>query len=165
MKQIIIWLLSCFCLSCVYAEDSSLQPITSANQKQFQQVQTMLSKADNLSGDFKQTRKFALLSSPLLSNGHFALSKKQGLKWEQVKPFKSKLIVTSSKIEQQIQSSPATIITKEEQPVVFSFTNIFLSVFKGNTKAIKNYFTISFAGDTAEWKIVLKPIGAPLIKP
>lgn len=166
MKKILIFLstLLWFGCGCACATNMNLQPITATNQERFQQVQTMLAKADNLSGKFKQTQKIALLSKPLISTGKFTLSKSNGLQWKQITPFQSKFIVTPNKIEQQIENNPPTIITKEQQPIVFSFTNIFLSVFNGDTKTITNYFAITFAGDTSKWCIALQPIGAPLNK-
>lgn len=164
VKQWCVFLFALSWFGCSYAVSMNLQPITSANQESFLQVQTVLAKADNLSGEFKQTQKIALLSHPLISTGKFTLSKNEGLEWNQTTPFHSKFMVTPSKIEQQIENNPATIITKEQQPIVFSFTNIFLSVFNGDTKTINNYFALTFAGDVSKWRIALKPLGAPLNK-
>jgi len=143
---------------------AGLQPISAVDQNVFSHVQIQLSRADALTGHFKQVRKMRLLSKPLISEGNFVLSKKNGLRWYQVSPFKSTLIVTSDKIEQKIGNAPAMVITKKEQPIVFSFTKIFLSLFNGNTKSVEGYFSIYFRGNTKAWEIVLKPIGSPLNK-
>jgi hypothetical protein len=177
MKPIIICLFAFFAWSgCANAQNlnASAQPEAlvqkienptgSVGQNQLQQVHKMLASTDNLSGNFKQVRKMQLLSDPLVSSGHFVLSKTKGLKWYQTTPFKSTLIVTASKIEQQLESSPPVVITKEQQPVVFSFTNIFLSVFNGDTKTVSEYFDITFTGNTSRWNIILKPNSAPLNK-
>ena len=110
----------------------------------FTEVQKMLAQQDNLSGAFKQTRYIPLLSHPLVSYGHFTLSKKSGLHWIQKKPFSSTLTLTNNKITQTIADNPPTIITKAEQPIVFSFTNIFLSLFNGNMALVENYFKCDF---------------------
>ncbi len=164
MKKLLTLCLICFCLTSIATPNIYLHPLSTKNQAEFNKVQAMLSKADNLSGEFKQTRKMALLSAPLVSTGHFVLSKKHGLQWKQTTPFKSTLIVTATEIKQQIGDSPPNIITKAQQPIVFSFTNVFLSVFNGNAQAIKDYFKIYFIGNTSAWKIALKPIGSPLNK-
>ena len=153
MKKFIILIFGLVCIANIYAVNSELS-----------KVQTSLSKHNQISGNFKQIRNMALLSSPLISTGNFVLSKKHGLKWYQTTPFKSTLIVTPTKIEQKIGDNPATIITKDQQPIVFSFTNIFLSVFKGNTKAMQDYFKIDFTGNIKAWKITLTPIASPLNK-
>ncbi len=164
MKKFILILLSSLWLSIGYAQNIYLHPLTSSNQSAFNKVQAQLSTSNRLSGEFKQIRKMKLLSTPLMSEGNFVLSKNNGLQWHQTKPFHSDLIVTPSKIEQKIENTPPTIITKKQQPIVFSFTNIFLSIFNGNAKAIKNYFKIYFIGNTYAWKIALKPLGSPLNK-
>lgn len=164
MKKFIFILLSLLLSFAGYAKTNGLSPVTEVNQKQFQQVQDMLSKADHLSGNFEQTQKIKLLSTPLVSNGHFALSKNKGLEWYQEKPFHSRLIVTATQIEQQLEHSPPTIITKEQQPIVFSFSNLFLSVFNGDTKNITSYFNIYFAGNIDQWTISLEPSATPLNK-
>lgn len=164
MKSILaLFLILLTCSTCSYAEQP-LNHNSSSNQKELHQVQKMLSNVNKLSGKFKQTQKIQLLSTPLISSGHFILSKTDGLKWHQTNPFKSNLTLTTSKIEQQLADNPPTIITKEQQPIVFSFTNIFLSVFNGDTKTITEHFAISFTGNTTKWNILLKPIGAPLNK-
>ncbi|MBX9704975.1 MAG: outer membrane lipoprotein carrier protein LolA [Gammaproteobacteria bacterium] len=144
----------------------ALQPalITSSNQAAFTAVQTQLSQADHLKGNFKQVRHIQLLSSPLVSSGQFELSKTQGLSWHQTQPFVSDLTVSQDKIEQTFANNPPTIITEKEQPVVFSFTKIFLAVFNGDLAQVAQNFTILFAGDTKAWTIVLTPKVAPLNK-
>lgn len=153
MKKLLVWLL--LWMPCVWA-----QP----NSGNFIKVQAELAKVTNVSGNFQQIRNMALLSKPLVSMGDFQLSRKEGLKWYQAKPFSSTLIVTQNKIEQRIGNNPPNIITKEQQPIVFSFSNVFLSVFNGNTKAIEEYFKINFMGDINKWSMVLTPKVAPLNK-
>ena len=139
-------------------------PLTSNNQSAFIKVQVAQAKVNHVYGAFTQTRYMKLLSKPLVSSGLFELSKKEGLKWLQQKPFQSTLIVTEDKIEQSIEGKPAIIITKKEQPIVFSFTQVFLSIFNGNTAALKQYFKIYFVQNNNTWHIGLKPLGSPLNK-
>ncbi|MFZ9036079.1 MAG: LolA family protein [Francisellaceae bacterium] len=101
---------------------------------------------------------------PLVSKGHFRLSKSKGLLWVQTEPFTSILKVDKDEISQSIEGGVPTIITKEEQLMVFSFSNLFMSVFKGNTKAIEHYFTLTFSGNVQGWMIRLKPESSPLNK-
>jgi len=165
-KAIFILCLIILPFTCYAAAVNSngLAALTETNKEQFQQIQDMLSKAHLLSGHFQQTQKIKLLSNPLLSSGHFVLSREKGLAWYQEKPFGSKLIVTTNKIEQQLENNPPLIITKEQQPIVFYFSNLFLSIFNGDTKNITDYFNIYFTGNTTNWTIVLKSSGPPLNK-
>jgi len=150
----------------LYADGNNIfsHPLSSVNQKDFNVVQKMLASSSNLKGNFQQTRYIKLLSSPLTSSGTFSISQTAGLTWNQTQPFSSKLTVTDNKIEQQMQDAPPTIMTKEKQPIVFSFTKIFLSIFEGNTKALETYFNVYFNGNLENWQIALKPKNSPLDK-
>jgi len=135
-----------------------------AQSKNFQRVQQELAKTKQISGEFKQIHKIKILSSPLISSGSFSLTQKGGLIWKQKTPFVSLLKVTDSTMEQKLGNNPPTRFTKEKQPIIFSFTKVFLSIFKGNTQLLKRYFTINFTGSLKSWSIRLKPIGSPLNK-
>ncbi|MFT6834417.1 MAG: hypothetical protein ACJA0H_000445 [Francisellaceae bacterium] len=150
----------------LYADDNNIfsHPLSSVNQKDFNVVQKLLASSSNLKGNFQQTRYIKLLSSPLTSSGTFSISQTGGLTWNQTQPFSSKLTVTDNKIEQQMQDAPPTIMTKEKQPIIFSFTKIFLSIFEGNTKVLETYFNVYFNGNSENWQIALKPKNSPLDK-
>lgn len=135
----------------------NLQPLTTQNQTIFNTITKNLSTKKIISGHFQQIRTMKLLSHPLISSGHFVLSKNSGLRWVQTKPFPSTLIVTNSIIEQQLPNTPTTIITKKEQPLVFSFTKIFLAIFNGDIQTIQDNFNISFSGSKEQWFIELEP--------
>ena len=169
MKRFFVNFAVLFCFSAtslIYAAENNIfdHPVTAQNIPELEKVQKMLSVADNLKGDFTQTRHIALLSAPLISSGNFVISKTTGLTWDQLKPFASSLQVTDTKLIQKMGDNPPTIITKEQQPIVFSFTSIFLSIFKGDTAKVKQYFEIYFTGDTKHWEIALKPNSSPLNK-
>ncbi|NNM60137.1 MAG: outer membrane lipoprotein carrier protein LolA [Legionellales bacterium] len=105
-----------------------------------------------------------LLSEPLVSSGTFILSKKKGLNWQQNEPFKSSLRVTSTRLEQSMMDNPPTVITKKDQPVIFAFSDIFLSVFQGDKKQVAQYFNLYFSGDVKKWQIALTPKTTPFNK-
>ncbi|WP_440683751.1 outer membrane lipoprotein carrier protein LolA [Cysteiniphilum halobium] len=139
-------------------------PLSAQNEQAFAKVQKQQAQISYVTGNFTQTRFMKLLSKPLKSSGRFELSKANGLKWLQKKPFQSTLIVTENSIKQSIEGKIAVVITKKEQPIVFSFTTVFLSIFKGNADALKQYFKIYFMQKGDTWHIALKPLGAPLNK-
>jgi len=154
------YFLSFFCgflaISFCYGNTVFNSPLTPKNQTAFQTVEKQLSTAAEIRGQFKQTRHMRLLSEPLISYGTFTLQK-TGLHWQQTQPFPALLTVTNDTIKQTLPGAPPTVMTAKSQPVVFSFTKIFLSVFKGDTQNIRSYFDIYFSGDAADWQIGLKP--------
>lgn len=130
-------------------------PIT--EQPNFIAVEKQLTKNSNIAGKFEQTRHIDGLENPLVSSGTFKLSPDSGLYWNQDKPFKSVLKVTKDRLEQTVMDNPPTVITRDQQPVVFSFTQVFMSILQGNTNSIEQYFNASFKGNTKNWEITLTP--------
>ncbi|APC96918.1 outer membrane lipoprotein carrier protein LolA [Francisella frigiditurris] len=128
-----------------------------AEQPNFVAVEKQLTKNSNITGKFEQIRHIDGLENPLISSGTFKLSPDSGLYWDQDKPFKSVLKVTKDRLEQTVMDNPPTVITRDQQPVVFSFTQVFMSILQGNTDSIEQYFNASFKGDTKDWEITLTP--------
>ena len=138
--------------------------LTNFNEPNFVAVQKKLSAGVLVNGKFEQTRTLTLLTKPLVSTGHFSLSKKDGLRWEQLAPFTSKLLLTKTSLQQQIGDQPANTITQQQQPILFTFSNIFLSVFNGDITSVQQYFHVYFSGNIMHWQLVLKPYTSPLDK-
>jgi hypothetical protein len=157
-------LLLCVLPLCDYADSIYNHPLENLNQADFQAVEQSLSQPNVVSGTFKQVRTVQGLSQPLVSSGTFRLSKQAGLLWQQTQPFLSTLTLTQSKIEQRMLDNPPTIITPKEQPIIFSFTHIFLSVFQGDIAQIQQHFSVYFIGTPKDWHIALIPKEAPLNK-
>lgn len=166
LKRSLVIILSCFFLLPLYADADTLydHPLQNLNQPDFQAVEQQLSQPNALTGKFKQVRSVQGLTQPLISSGTFSLSKQSGLLWQQTQPFASTLSLTQSKIEQKMLDNPPTIITQKEQPIVFSFTRIFLSVFQGDIAQIQQHFKVYFTGTAKDWRIALIPKEAPLNK-
>lgn len=136
----------------------------SADQNNFKAVQTELAKTTYLTGHFSQVRNIKLLSSPLKSEGVFIFSKNKGLTWKQTKPFQSTLTITKSHLTQKIGKNPETVFTKKQQPIIFLFTKIFLSAFRGNVTALSPYFKIHFSGNIHHWSMRFVAIHPPINK-
>lgn len=134
------------------------------NQNNFHAVQAELSKTTYLTGNFTQIRYIKLLSSPLKSAGVFVFSEKNGLIWKQMIPFQSTLTVTDSQLTQKIGNGPVTVFTKKQQPIIFLFTKIFLSAFKGNVAVLAPYFKIHFSGNTRHWVMFFVTRNSPMNK-
>ena len=133
------------------------------NNKDFLAVEKQLTKNANISGDFEQTRYISGLDNPLKSTGEFSITT-DGLVWDQTDPFKSTMKASKDRLEQSIMDNPPTVITREQQPMVFTFTQVFMSVFQGDTTSVESYFNIEFSGDVNGWKITLSPKSSPLDK-
>lgn len=167
IKQFLKNILTCVSILFIttsYGDSILNHPLKNLDDSNFQQVQEILSKPASIEGNFTQVRNVKILSQPLVSSGAFLLSKKDGLLWKQDKPFISTMTMNSQKIEQKIMDNPPSVLTEKEQPAVFNFTKIFLSVFQGNLSEVQQYFNIYFMGDAHHWEMLLIPTGSPLNK-
>ncbi|MGF1688564.1 outer membrane lipoprotein carrier protein LolA [Photobacterium japonica] len=134
-------------------------------------LQQQLAAQTVVRGDFTQTRHMAMFSAPLQSSGHFLLAQDHGLLWQQTVPFPVSLVLTQDKLSQQFGDSPAQVIAAKDNPMVFYFSHLFLSLFKGDTQQLTEQFTVSLtqpaspeSGESAgaQWALTLTPTAAPL---
>ncbi|HDM8224678.1 TPA: outer membrane lipoprotein carrier protein LolA [Vibrio campbellii] len=126
-------------------------------------LQAQLSQNEVIRGDFKQSRHLEMFNQPLTSTGIFTLSKSHGLLWQQQIPFAVNLVLTQDKLRQTFANQAPKTITAQENPMAFYFSHVFLSVFHGDTTALKEQFTLDFsAQDSGQWQLVLTPKRAPL---
>ena len=127
----------------------------------FESVVAGLAEAGVVRGNFTQTRKIELLSRPLESSGNFILSD-LGLYWQQTQPFTSVLIADGERLVQRLEDGPATSVDVADNPMVLSFSRIFLSIFEGSEEELRSNFEIIFTSDGADWAMSLKPTTYPL---
>ncbi len=137
------------------AEESEQAPLT------LETVTQRLSAPQVLRGWYSQTRQIALLSRPLDSSGRFILSGK-GLYWQQEEPFSSVLIADGERLAQRLADGPMTSIDSSDQPMVLSFSRIFLNMFRGEHADLEAHFSIRFEAHDNAWEIGLTPTSYPL---
>lgn len=125
-------------------------------------LQNQLSQHDIVRGDFTQLRHIAMFEQPLSSQGHFTLSKQQGLLWQQTTPFAVNLVLTKDKLRQTFAEQKPQVITATENPMAFYFSHVFLAVFHGDTHALQEQFALQFEHKSDHWQLILTPKQAPL---
>jgi hypothetical protein len=119
---------------------------------------------DILRGDFTQSKTLQMFNQPLLSEGSFLLSHQHGLIWKQSNPFPVSLVLARDKLSQQVSDQPADIIEAKDNPMVFYFSHLFLSLFKGDLSSLEKQFTMNLSEENnAGWLLNLTPKEAPLI--
>lgn len=130
----------------------------------FDAVAAKLAAPAVLRGSFIQTRHLQLISKPLQSSGRFLLSD-MGLYWEQDEPLKSVMIADGERLLQRVGDSPLQSIDVARNPVVLTFSQSFLSIFKGNEDELRSHFDLEFlpgVDEASSWMIVLTPISYPM---
>ena len=158
MRLILSASLASVCLAMAApAADTDVPDIT------FAEVASRLAAPAVLRGRFEQTREVEILSKPLKSSGHFILSG-IGLYWHQETPLASVMIADAERLLQSVGDGPLQSIDVEKNPVVLTFSQSFLSIFKGDEAELRQHFEVAFepGAQPDHWKIALTPISYPM---
>lgn len=140
------------------------QAATSENDK-LAQLQQQLASHQVVRGDFTQTRHMQMFDAPLTSQGQFLLSSQYGLWWQQTTPFPTSLVLTQDTLSQQVGSEPAQVLKVSDNPMVFYFSHVFLSLFQGDTQTLQQQFELKLSSNQSnQWVLSLTPKSTPLNK-
>ena len=137
----------------------------SAPVRTLEELQSILSAHPTVRGSFRQTRTLEMFSQPLISEGQFLLAENRGLQWKQTTPFSVSLVLSSDRLSQQFGDQSAHVMQAEENPMMFHFSRLFLSIFRGETAGISEQFDIKFIPSSADcepWALELNPKKGPL---
>jgi len=131
---------------------------------EFKNVSEELSKTSALKSLFTQSKKIKVLKRPLKSSGRLIFDRSIGVFWELQKPFKSTIVIDKDKLTSIDDDGKKITIKAEEKPMLYGFTKIFLAIFSGNTKELKEHFEIYYGKSSEGWKIGLIPKSSSLKK-
>ncbi|HDZ8830622.1 outer membrane lipoprotein carrier protein LolA [Aeromonas dhakensis] len=125
------------------------------------EVQQLLALSQAKAARFEQEKQVAGLSQPLKASGELLLVRDLGLWWQQQKPFPLTLVLTPTRMVQQMAGQPATVI---DNPQLLEFSQMLLALFGSDEATLGRYFSIDFHSTEAGWQLVLVPTLAPLDK-
>lgn len=125
------------------------------------EVQQLLALSQAKEARFEQEKQVAGLSQPLKASGELLLVRDLGLWWQQQKPFPLTLVLTPTRMVQQMAGQPATVI---DNPQLLEFSQMLLALFGSDEATLGRYFTIDFHSTEDGWQLVLVPTLAPLDK-
>lgn len=125
------------------------------------EVQQLLALSQAKAAHFEQEKRVAGLSQPLRASGELLLVRDLGLWWQQQKPFPLTLVLTPTRMVQQMAGQPATVI---DNPQLLEFSQMLLALFGSDEATLGRYFTIDFHSAETGWQLVLVPSQAPLDK-
>lgn len=115
--------------------------------------------------EFQQTRQISGLSQPLVSSGNLIISIKDGLWWNQKKPFSLTLLLTENRMVQTMTGQPAQVITVQSNPQMFQFNHLLTALFHADRAVLEKNFNLDLQ-DVGQnrWILILKPKTTPLDK-
>ncbi|HEA3132799.1 TPA: outer membrane lipoprotein carrier protein LolA [Aeromonas hydrophila] len=125
------------------------------------EVQQLLALSQAKQARFEQEKQVAGLSQPLKASGELLLVRDLGLWWQQQKPFPLTLVLTPTRMVQQMAGQPATVI---DNPQLLEFSQMLLALFGSDEATLSRYFSIDFHSTEAGWQLVLVPTLVPLDK-
>ncbi|BEE08107.1 outer-membrane lipoprotein carrier protein [Aeromonas dhakensis] len=125
------------------------------------EVQQLLALSQAKEARFEQEKQVAGLSQPLKASGELLLVRDLGLWWQQQKPFPLTLVLTPTRMVQQMAGQPATVI---DSPQLLEFSQMLLALFGSDEATLSRYFSIDFHSTEDGWQLVLVPTLAPLDK-
>jgi hypothetical protein len=128
------------------------------------ELQEKLNSHQLVRGQYQQVKKMQMFKQPLTSGGDFLLEQQQGLLWLQKQPFSVSLILTKDRLSQRYSDQPAQVIEATDNPMVFYFSHLFLSLFKGDIEGLTVQFDMQIKEQNGLWLLLLTPKTAPLDK-
>ncbi|GAC1029983.1 outer membrane lipoprotein carrier protein LolA [Pseudomonas sp. No.21] len=118
------------------------------------QLAAQLGKPAVVRGPFVQEKHLRALPRPLTSEGHFVLSREQGLLWLLRKPLQQDYRIGAAGIARRVdghwQAQPG-------QDVAAQQSRLFLAVLKGDHQGLARDFQLQLSGDAAHWQLHLTP--------
>lgn len=119
-------------------------------------IEKTIPQPEFLRGDFEQIKTIKGSPKKFISNGSFIFSKKDGLYWNTKKPFSSIIIFTKNSLL-KIEDGNKEIVSADSSPFFLEFSQIFQSIFSGETKEIQHNFNIFFTKQVNTWVLGLRP--------
>ncbi|MFC3913557.1 outer membrane lipoprotein carrier protein LolA [Pseudaeromonas sharmana] len=147
------WLLWLLCWPVCAQADS---PLT------MEALQARLTAAQVQRCQFEQSRALAGLDVPLRSSGRMLFDRQLGLWWQQQQPFAMTLRLNQQRFEQQLEGQAAEVLTPQQQPQLFEFSRLMLSLFAADRAALEQAFTLTLTTGSPDWQLQLQPRQAPL---
>ncbi|WP_373976317.1 outer membrane lipoprotein carrier protein LolA [Chitinibacter sp. SCUT-21] len=122
-------------------------------------VKARVTFKDAQRGEFRQEKRIANLSKPLISSGSFVYVKDKGLLWQIAKPYASDAIITGDTLVQRVQGKTIVRVDAQSQPGYSAVSRIFMALVGSDWAVLERDFAISGKVDGKNWQLELKPKG------
>lgn len=128
------------------------------NSAQLEEIKTLFSNSEEVSGSFFQTKRLHNFQFPLESSGNFSIDTDGNLTWDLLEPIQSSITISETEI---IFSEPESASTpqKKERPEVGQIVQIIRAVFSLDWRSLEQQFSIRVDESAPNWKVTLKPKG------
>ena len=127
------------------------------------ELQQRFSQQPVLRAEFSQQRSISGMDQKLNASGSLIISRKDGLWWQQDKPFSLSLLLTDSRMVQTMAGQTPQVVTAQNNPQMFQFNSLLTALFHADHRALEQNFALDFsAHGQGNWTLVLTPKTSPL---
>lgn len=134
------------------------QPAASIDDPLLREVSERLARDTTLARHFVQEKHLKILKRPIRTEGVMLYRADEGVCWHTEQPVLSTLVLGREQLRQLDESGAnAMVITAEQQPALFGFTQLFFSLLAGRVDGAAEQFELRIAGDSEQWQLGLVP--------
>jgi len=119
---------------------------------------SLVPEVNILRGNFVQVRYMKGFKNPLKSEGRFLVSKANGVVWQGIKPFPSKILIRNSGVIVNLDQAKTTAKKKTAKPNA-AMSKIMLAMLSGDQAEISKHFTVQRSESKGIWTLQLQPKG------
>ena len=131
----------------------------SAHAAWLDEVKSKVTLQNSQRGEFRQEKRIATLSKPLISTGTFVYQKERGLLWRIVKPYESDATITGTQLIQRVKGKTIVKVDATTQPAYSAVSRIFMALVGSDWQALEQDFVMSGHVEGKNWQIELIPKG------
>ena len=129
-------------------------------------VLARMARIPGLHTRYREEKRIALLSSPILSEGTIDYARGAGsapprMARRTTRPSAQVVLIDAGELRMS-DGRTTTRIDLASQPVVRSFVDSFLQLLVGDRAALERTYTLAIENAEGRWSLVLRPRGAPL---
>ncbi|MGG7669826.1 LolA family protein [Yersinia sp. J1] len=129
------------------------------------ELQQRLAQQPVVRAQFSQERQIKDMPQPLRSSGELLIAQKNGLWWQQQKPFPLTLVLDDKRLVQVINGQEPQIVTADSNPQMFQFNHLLRALFQAERQVLEQNFSLTFSDlGQGKWQLELKPTTSPLDK-
>lgn len=159
MKTIALMLVGIFCTALAWGFDATLfEAIPHPLQDtRLLAIQKSLSTHTLVRGQFQQNLKIPGLKPGQKTTGQFVYSQGQGIIWKVEKPTPLTLTISAQGVRQLQQDQTLKALDQHAKTFSPTFSEGFLTLFRGDFAALENRFDFSLFQEKAFWQLALRP--------
>jgi len=115
-------------------------------------------KAKSMECDFVQKKFLEVLTEPVISNGHFCFKRENLIRWEYLTPNQYLIIINNDKVLTKNKNEKANVIDTRSNKLFKELTDMMVSCFSGNIKAIEKRYSIQYFETEKQYMTKLVPL-------